>query len=74
METMNPEQIDLLLDDKRFQAAVAYYEGQKKRSREYYQRNKVAIVAKKVAQYHATHPEKPAGGRGRPRKKSLETV
>lgn len=74
MEEMNPEQINRILGDHRLQAAVAYYEAQKKRAREYYQRNKVAIVAKKVAQYHATHPEKPEGGRGRPRKKSFEGV
>jgi len=60
--------VEEILKDKKFQSAIAYYEYNRARSKEYYERNKDKILAKKMKEWRATHEPAPPGGRGRPRK------
>jgi hypothetical protein len=60
--------VDEILKDKKIQNALALYEYNLARSKEYYERNKEKVLLKKMKKWRATHEPAPPGGRGRPRK------
>jgi len=62
------EAVEEIMKNKKFQDVVQYYEHNRQRGKDYYERNKEAVLARKAARYNATHDLPPPGSRGRPRK------